>query len=194
MKKLFFPAIAMVALAAGGAAYAQASSAPTSKAHHNMVTISMTRDQVAQMVQRHFAKLDADRDNVVTKAEADAAMQARHAKMQQRMKDRGGKMFERMDANKDGSVSREEMEAARAQRQQKAGAKTAQRGMRNMAGMRGHMFAMADANKDGRVTLQEATQMALQHFDAADANRDGTVSPDEMRAAHQKMRAGHAGH
>lgn len=121
-------------------------------------------------------------------------MQAMHAKMQQRVANRGGKMFDRMDANKDGSVSREEMEAARAQRQQKAGEPGGHPGMRHMSGMRGHMFTMADANKDGRVTLQEATQMALRHFDTADANRDGTVTADEMRAARQKMRGGHAGH
>jgi Ca2+-binding EF-hand superfamily protein len=53
-----------------------------------------------------------------------------------------------------------------------------------MGGFGAHLFEMADTNHDGRVSLQEAENLALQHFDRADVNHDGKITPDE----HQRMR------
>lgn len=40
-------------------------------------------------------------------------------------------------------------------------------------------------------TRAEALAKAGEHFDRADTNKDGVVSPDERKAAHEKMRAMH---
>jgi len=58
-------------------------------------------------------------------------------------------------------------------------------------GMKGPMmgFGKADADGDRSVTRAEFVAAALQRFDAADTNKDGKVTPEERRAAHDKMRA-----
>lgn len=96
--------------------------------------------------------------------------------------------FAMLDANKDGFVTQEEAQAAH---MQKAG--EGHSGAGSHGRMMGRMLGMADADKDGRVSLQEATAAATAHFDRADANHDGTLTPDEMRAAHQAMRGSTGG-
>jgi Ca2+-binding EF-hand superfamily protein len=134
-----------------------------------------------------FDRLDANHDGVVTKAEVDAAFAARAAKNSGHAAPGWDRFAARFDTNHDGVISRAEFDAARAQHGQ-AMAENGEHpgGMRHMAGFSGRMFDMADLNHDGKVSLQEATQAALQHFDAADANHDGVLTPDEMRAAHQR--------
>ena len=200
MKKLLIGGAVLVASAA---AIAQVAPVPAPRAEG-----IQTRAEVQAKVAEHFAKVDANHDGAITKAEADAAVQAFHAKFAERMKDRrddrSDNMFERLDANRDGSVSRAEWDAGAAQREQRwasrdrngrpgapGGFKHA--GMHDMGGFGGHMFEMADANKDGRVTLQEAQAAALKHFDMADSNRDGQITPDERRQLHERMRADHRG-
>lgn len=58
-------------------------------------------------------------------------------------------------------------------------------------GMKGPMmgFGKADADGDRSVTKAEFVAAALQRFDAMDGNKDGKVTPQERRAAHEKMRA-----
>jgi hypothetical protein len=58
-------------------------------------------------------------------------------------------------------------------------------------GFGGRMFDTADANKDGRISLDEAQQLALQHFDADDLNHDGILTPDERREARKLTRGKH---
>ena len=57
--------------------------------------------------------------------------------------------------------------------------------------MKGPMmgFGKADADGDRSVTQAEFVAAALQRFDAMDTNKDGKVTPEERRAAHEKMRA-----
>jgi Ca2+-binding EF-hand superfamily protein len=136
-----------------------------------------------------FDRLDANHDGVVTKAEADAAFAARAAKAEGHPAPAWDRFAARFDTNHDGVISRAEFDAARGQREERmADNGSHSGGMPHMAGFSGRMFDMADTNHDGKVTLQEATQAALQHFDSADANHDGILTPDEMRAAHQRMR------
>ena len=173
-----------------------------------MAAKAHTRAEVGTHVQTMFAKLDANRDGYVTKAEAQAArghgaerivkrMQRRAGAgtPEQRLANRGA-MFDRLDTNRDGSIRRSEFEAAPARHERSiivrnhdgVGAPGAMRGMRMGMGLRGHMFDMADANRDGRVTLQEATAAAYRHFDMADVNRDGRITPDERVQMRQRMR------
>lgn len=166
-----------------------------------------TRAEVQAKVAEHFAKVDSNRDGVITKAEADAAAQIFRGKWAERAKDRrddrGDRMFERLDFNRDGSVSRAEWDAGQAQREQRMASRDGdgdgrheghmRSRMHGMGSFSGQMFKMADANKDGRVTLQEAQAAALRHFDMADANRDGQLTPDERKQMHERMRAQHRG-
>jgi Ca2+-binding EF-hand superfamily protein len=212
MKTFLISATAIAAVIAVVPALAQ--TPPAASAPHpmemrmHMQMQPMTRAQVTQMVQEHFAKLDANKDGFVTKAEMDSAHEQMRskitAKVEQRMGEHDGAMpdrgamFDRFDSNHDGSISREEFMAAKPMMEEhrvivmKGGDGHAMMGMgMHRMGMRfgGHMFERADANNDGRVSLQEATNAALAHFDAADTNHDGTVSVEEMRAAHKAMMA-----
>ena len=157
-----------------------------------------TRAQVVDHVRAMFARLDANRDGFLTKAETQAARgmrgQRAHAKGARNSEART-RAFDRFDANRDGAISRSEWDAMTAQRQQRRAAMGGRRGGMRMAGMglRGRMFDMADGDRDGRVTIAEAQNAALQHFDRADVNRDGQVTPEERRQMRQQMRAQHRG-
>lgn len=201
MRKLLIGSAVLLASAAAIAQVAP-NTAPQAPAQ-SMPAKVHTRAEVQAKVAEHFAKIDANHDGVVTKAEADAAAQAFRGKWAERAKDRrddrGDRMFERLDSNPDGSVSRAEWDAGQAQREQRIashdhngdGRRDGHKpgGMHGMSGLSGHMFEMADADKDGRVTLQEAQAAALRHFDMADANHDGQITPDERKQMHQRMRA-----
>lgn len=199
--------IGSAALLVSAAAIAQVSPSPAAP-RPLMAAKVQTRAEVQAKVAEHFAKVDANHDGSVTKAEADAAMQGFRAHFADRMKERRGDRrehaFEQLDINRDGSISRAEWDAGAAKREQRIASRDRNgdgrpdgrrfhRGMHGMGGFGGQMFEMADANKDGRVTLQEAQAAALRHFDMADSNRDGQVSPDERRQMHERMRAEHRG-
>src|SRR6187549_3756011 len=163
MKTLLFSAAA-IALAGISPALAQTAVVDD----HDMALQPVTRAQMVQKVQDHFAKLDTNRDGFVTKAEMDAAPKMHRFKMKDgdadgdmKMPDRGA-TFDRLDANHDGSISRDEFQSAKPEMRQRrvivmngdakdmgpgrAGMRMHRLGM----GMRGHMFEMADADKDGR--------------------------------------------
>jgi hypothetical protein len=207
--------IGAAAIVVAGAAFAQAQPAPTPQP----VTIAPghvapgaplaervdTRDEMVARVREHFAQLDANKDGVLTKDEAEAGRKVLKERVRTRLTERREQRmqghdpkaaFDRLDANKDGAISRDEFSQHREQRIERRterranAAPGAQRGMRmhRFGGMMGgHMFDMADGNKDGRVTLQEATDAAVRHFDMADANRDGRITPDERRQMHRQM-------
>ena len=167
-----------------------------------------TRAEVAAQVKDHFARMDINKDGVVTQDEIKAGRDAR-------MKERADQRFAALDTNKDGQISRAEFDAGREQGRERfaerrgggdgdhkagAGHHRGDRGDR-MRGHRwgggdrgGHGFAMMDANKDGKVTLAEATAARLAWFDKIDTNKDGKVTSDERKAAFAKMRAEHAEH
>ena len=194
MKKLL---IGGAALALAVPALAQVAPTPAPQMQHAMKV--QTRAEVQAKVAEHFARVDTNRDGFVTKAEADAAMQAFRGKHGEKRAEWRGQAFERLDTNRDGAITRAEWDAAQAQRQQRVAARDqngdghpdakrfGHRGM--MGGFGGHMFEMADTNRDGRVSLQEAQSAALQHFDMVDTNRDGRITPEERMQMHQKVRA-----
>lgn len=182
-----------------------AQAAPPMAPKHDRV---MTRAEVQGHVAQMFARVDANHDGVITKAETDAAHQAMAAKRQSRQGDHAmGKMgamgamggmhhdpaaaFDRIDANHDGTISRAEFVAAHAKREQKMGDMKGMRGMDGMRQMHGGMadriFEKSDTNHDGRVSQAEAQAEAFAHFDMMDANRDGRVTPDERKAARHMM-------
>ena len=160
----------------------------------------ITRQQVIAHVDEMFARLDADHDGRVTPEEMRAAGAHRRDEMRQHM-------FDRLDANHDGMISREEFDRAHAMAGGPGGPMPMDHmgpppmgpggpggpgmgGMGRMGGMRGMggMREMLAAN--GRVTLEQMRARALEHFDRADTNHDGTLTADERRAAHARMREG----
>jgi len=193
MKSLLICGAAAAALVAG-AAIAQSPQAP-----RPMAGKVLTRAEVQARLTRHFAKLDSNRDGFVTRAEADAMKAQRMEKRSAKRSERRFARFARIDANHDGSVSQAEFAANQARHQQRVAARDQNgdgkpdRGIRRMhrgmgGGFGGRMFAMADTNHDARISMQEATAMALHHFDMADANHDGQVTRDERRQMRQQMR------
>lgn len=133
-----------------------------------------------------LARMDANKDGVVTRAEAIAAADARFAKT---------------DTNGDGKITQDEIQAQRdAMRQRmeqrraaqggQAGADTdAQPGMHRRGGHHGDMMKEMDANGDGVVTQTEAEAAATARFDKLDANHDGRIDQSEMAAIKAKMQA-----
>ncbi len=170
---------------------------------HARMTGPMTKAAIETMVKTHFAKVDANGDGYIVKAEAEGARDKMVA-------ERRDEHFKAMDANSDGSISRAEFDAQHgaghresiAMGEPNPGAKSEDEHkgghMRHGGGHRpgmammmhgGRMFERADADKDGRVSLAEALARPMEHFDKVDANKDGTISPEERKAAHEKMRA-----
>ncbi len=211
MQKLL---IGAVVAAVAGAALAQAQAqaqAPTPPAigahggqHRMMMQQPQTRDAAITKVREHFAKLDANRDGFVTDDEMKAQRAERASKWREKRAERRQKRdpaaaFDRLDVNKDGMISRDEFAKAREMRVERrvvirgdathadGGGKREMR-MHRMGG-HGMMMKRADANNDGKVSLAEAQAAALAHFDRVDLNRDGTITPEERRQAHEKMRA-----
>ena len=120
--------------------------------------------------QQRIAKIDTDGNNAISKAEREAAREARQAKRAEWREERG------IEGERRGFGKR----------------KMRRGGMRDHhgRGMGGGGMAMrADADGDGRVSLQEFQTQALARFDKADANSDGTVTAEERKAAREAHRA-----
>ena len=191
MQKILF-GITATALAAG-AAIAQPAPSPRGAFADGV----LTRAEAAQQAQTRFARLDANRDGVLTQQESQNRRAAKagnrgerrqHAQRDpQAQAQRSAAAFDRLDSNRDGQLSRAEFSAGRELRAERRG----QRGMRAARrGFGGKAFAGADLNRDGQVTIQEATNAAMARFDRADANRDGQVTREERRQARGANRRG----
>jgi len=113
-----------------------------------------------QLIERLFAKIDADGSGAISSAEGEAA---------------AVKMFEKRDADRNGILTDTEFASHKgggrlsADQEQKVGAYKARR------------FAAADANGDGQVSAEEFFAAAQRRFAAADANGDGQVTRDEVQ-------------
>lgn len=156
-----------------------------------------------------FAKLDVNKDGLLSPADRDAKI---------------GEMFDKIDTNHDGAISKDEFIAhhrgmmggdhgmgpagGAAGDRPAMGMRGRHMGMdgpRGEGGRMGHemggrmgggammMARMADANKDGQITRAEYDTAVKAHFDKVDANHDGKITPDERKAARDAMRAMHQG-
>lgn len=134
---------------------------------------------------RLFEMTDTDKSGDISKAEMQAAAEAR---------------FEAADKNGDGVLTKDESDAARAEMREK---------MEAHRGDPAERFAAADADGDGRLTLDEMKEAAAKRmaehgkegdmpgrhadrmekvFERADADGDGALTQDEMKAMGDKMK------
>ncbi len=134
---------------------------------------------------RLFEMTDTDKSGDISKAEMQAAAEAR---------------FEAADKNGDGVLTKDGSDAARAEMHEK---------MKAYRGDPAERFAAADADGDGRLTLEEMKEAAAKRmaehgregdmpgrhadrmekfFEKADADGDGALTEDEMKAAGEKMK------
>lgn len=124
----------------------------------------------AEMMTKRFDRMDADKDGVVTRTEAEAA---------------AGEAFDRLDTNKDGVLDEAELKA----HSEKMTARMAKRGGdgETKGGKGAGRFERADADKDGKVTRAEFLAKAAPWFKRADTNGDGKVTREELAAMTAKM-------
>lgn len=209
MKKAILGAAVFAAFAAGAAI---AQPADTPMRHRDAAPV--TRADFQQRLHARFARLDANHDGFVDRAEAGAGMMAMQgggaapspdAPRPPRMHRDPGAMFDSMDANHDGSISRSEFLAFHAAGRHHAmagggdtpGAMAGPDGAPHLMrarhagmgmGFGGRWFDRLDADHDGRVSLAEADRGAAAMFDRLDGNHDGTISPEERAAARGRLR------
>ena len=158
----------------------------------------LTRAEVEANVAQRFAKLDANKDGKV-----DEGDRAAHRKA------KADAMFTAADTDRNGSISRAEFDAAQAARQAKRAERRAAMAERRSGsehggghhgkrGKRGHgggerLLAMVDTNGDKAVTAAEMRTAALARFDRIDANKDGQVTAEERSAMRAKRGEGRRG-
>ncbi|MYL96284.1 hypothetical protein GR702_00660 [Novosphingobium sp. FGD1] len=200
MKKLTL-GLSAVALATGGVACAQAPANPPRMERPRMDADgdgTVTRAEAQTAAAAMFARMDANKDGKLDKADRELA--------RQQMRDA---RFARMDANGDGSISKTEFSAERGPKggegaerpgndgPRAEGRKDGKRGGHHRFGKGGHgrhggmmmMAKQADTNNDGAISQAEFTAAAMKRFDAEDANKDGKVTKEERTAARQAMKA-----
>jgi Ca2+-binding EF-hand superfamily protein len=125
-------------------------------------------------MQRMLRRLDADRDGKVTKAEVEAGVTER---------------FARMDLDGDGVITDADLPPI--MRGQNVLSGEGRFGRRGHGGRRmGRMLRRligADANKDGTISLQEAQDHAAKRFARFDRNQDGAIDPADQDMLRKEM-------
>lgn len=154
-----------------------------------------SRADVQAAVARRFARIDANHDGFVSKAEAEALQTKRDERHEQRADKRAArfdpaKLFARLDSNHDGNITRAEAEAARTARMAAKGKPAAAHAMAF-----GRLFARADKNSDGIISraefdaappeggMRNAGMKGGRMFEMGDSNKDGRVSLAEAQHA-----------
>ncbi len=117
----------------------------------------------APSIEQVFEMLDADRDSVVTLAEALKGV---------------GQHFDQVDLNKDGTLDKAEFESWF--------------GRANPDAAR-FFLMLYDIDGDGKVTRAEFENPVKKRFALFDRNDDGKVTPDELRFARMLMSGGPTG-
>ena len=147
------------------------------------VTLAEAKARSAEM----FAHLDVNGDGQLDDADREA---------------RRAQIFAKIDTNGDGQISKAEFAAMHEGHEMHeghggpigdhmGGPKGGPMGDRH--GRHGGHFGpmmgkMADTNHDGVITRAEFDAGVEAHFARVDTNGDGTISPEERKAAHEKMR------
>ena len=158
MTKEFVIASALLVLASPATAQAPAAST------------NITRAQVVSELNAAFGRVDANKDGVITLAEATAAQQRVAAETAAEIAKSAETQFAQLDKDKNGQLSLAEF---------KAGAPKPRMTSADQ------LLKLLDANKDGKVSSTEFQAQRLGQFDRVDTNHDGIVTPLERQAAAQ---------
>lgn len=183
--------IAAMALAFGATAHAQApatTSSVSAPKHHGFAKDAdkngvITRAEAQNAANAAFDRMDANKDGKLDKVDRDLQRTAMREKA-----------FSRLDTDNSGSISKAEYLAVRGAKDGDAKRPGASgkmgQGEMGHARFRGHGGGMmhADADKNGSISKAEFTTAAMTRFDAMDSNKDGQVSADERKAARATMR------
>lgn len=149
----------------------------------------ITRAEAGATADARFARFDADRDGSVTRRERREAVRAAREANRARpitaaeFTQRAQARFARMDANRDGVLTADE----RPQRRGMRGRGFGGRGEGRMGGGRG-MRGGGRGGADVAITAVQFRTRALARFDAVDANRDGRIDRAEVAAARAARR------
>jgi len=130
-----------------------------------VTAVPVPRTDFIKTMDVEFARMDANKDNVVTKVEIEQYQRA-NSLAEARSKVRA--LFVQLDTDKNGQLSTAEFD--------KMAVTTAPPNAAPVLGPN-------DLNRDGKITLVEFRTAKLSNFDRMDADKDGVVSVAEMRAA-----------
>lgn len=151
--------LAAVMLGAGLAAPAVAQGTAGS------VVSNVPRADYILRMDSEFAKMDADKNGQVTRAEVEA-FERMAAVANARA--RAEAMFNQLDADRNGQLSQVEFNKS----------------VSGMPAVDGRpLIGVLDTNKDGRISLIEHRAGKLTRFDQIDTDKDGIVTVAEMKAA-----------
>jgi Ca2+-binding EF-hand superfamily protein len=195
-------ALGVASLAVAGAAFAQAAPADADAGHRgHHPAAPLTRADAQARADRLFDKLDVNHDGKIDAADRRLRQdQHRDARFARLDADGNGAISKAEFAAAGDNARRRFTEHAGLQDGKDGhrfgghkfgGERVAWRGHR------GHGLAMggkkADTNHDGAITRDEFDTAALAMFDRADANHDGTVTPEERKQMHAGQRGWHRG-
>lgn len=202
--------LSAAALAIAGAACAQSPAAPPGGSERDRPEArTQTRAEAQARAEAMFARLDVNKDGKLDRADREARRQERRSALFDRldadkdgaiskvefMADRGpdsDRGRDRGSPHPEGDMppppggpeaSGDRPSPDHAERHRRHG------GPRGDMKRRMPGFGKADDNRDRSITRSEFVAAALQRFDAIDTDKDGKVTPQERRAAHDRMRA-----
>ena len=164
MNRLVTAFIAMGLIAATNAS-AQPARAPAPARTVKSTAVPVPRTTFIQTMDSEFRKMDANKNNIVTRIEIEQFQRAASAlEAQSRVR----ALFAQLDTDRSGHLSPAEF-----------GKMAATPPPPNAAPVLGQ----ADLNRDGTITLVEYRTVKLANFDRMDTDKDGIVSVAEMKAA-----------
>jgi Ca2+-binding EF-hand superfamily protein len=125
-----------------------------------------------------LANADTNQDGMISRAEFDAAMNARQVRQDRERGANRERIFAGLDTDRNGSLSQAELAAVMARRGAKKGPEM-QRPMQQ--GQMGQMRS-PDTDNDGKVSITEWLARPDPLFDRGDANNDGRLTREEAAA------------
>ena len=126
----------------------------------------LTRASFIATMDSEYRKLDANRDQIVTRNEIEANQRARQAEAAARS---ARDVFAKIDGDRNGQVSVDEFVRANTQQIRPADGTA--------------IMNRLDTNRDRKVTLVEYRILTLSNFDGIDTDRDGVLTAAEQRAS-----------
>ena len=128
--------------------------------------VPVPRTAFISAMDSEFARIDANKDGVATRAEIEAF---ERSAAEATLKARAATAFATLDTDHNGQLTLAEFTKVNEAVPIKVDAAP--------------FLAQEDINKDGKVTLVEHRTAKLANFDRMDADKDGIVTPAEMKAA-----------